>query len=381
MSAKKKVAGILCTALVLMSTSAFAGATYSVHDDKVYDQLNDIKGQLETIKKYLAVVEEKEKSIDLLEKNAADRTNDSMQKLSVAEDSEFAKMVNDTANSFISKQDENTPEGKKVANIWRKIIAAVGAGKGNFLEIAMNVLSADNKAFTQYIDSLDTFKIPLDRFVLQFDGICDGRNFNGLKTPDAKIKVYYQNMQELAKLREQIKNDVDKVNEMDEELDKKGDKYLEEIGKAKDSKSSEKKSLANAIKNSQSLIANLDNAKDILSGKGIGVKDLGSVLSNGNMQTIFMKDDTKSITGAQEQTSALVGQQINFDIRKAIKKAKIYSGAKLKLDQLEIAINLNKEHLTIALSDGARETLSPDKIDNDKGQKISCAFEDEYGDN
>ena len=371
MSVKKKVFGTLCVALMLMSTSTsvFAsGASYSVHDDEVRSTLNDVKNQLEIIKKYLAVVEEKEKSMDLLEKNAADRTNDSMQKLSVDSSS---SLVSD-ANSFMSEQDANpnSQQGRTNKQDWQRVLALVGKGKGGFLELFMKNLAADGFAFTNYIKGLDTFKISIGDFSAQFKGISTGSNYNGLKSPSSIKKVYLQNMGVLAEQREKILNERMEVYKKRKELNEKAKKNLEEISKAKDSKSDAKESLASAIKASQGLLGS-----NLLS-KGFNINDLGNVLSSKNMQTIFMKEETESITGSQEKTTSAVAQDLALKITDSdVKNFDVH--VNIKLGKLNALASLNDLNFTIALAEAERNTVGGLKV-NSKGKKHKCAFGDKY---
>lgn len=374
MGAKKKVAGILCTALVLMSTSAFAGATYSVHDDKVYDQLNDIKGQLEVIKKYLAVVEEKEKSMDLLEKNAADRTNDSMQKLSPGDDSTLAS----TASSFMSEEDANTAQGRKNINDWQRVIGLLGKGKGGFLESLIKTQVAKGLGLSNFMKGLNSYKVSLDDFVLQFDGISSGDNYNGLTNPSTITTVHFQNLQELAKQQAEILNEKAAYDEKKDKLDEESKKELEEISKAKDSKSDAKDNLASAILGSRGKLVNTDNWKSLLSGKGISVGDLGSVLSSSDMKTIFLKDGTESTTAAQERTTGVAAVQLSKQLRDAEQKA-YHAKIRIKLGAIEALIPLEDLHYHIALGEAAGKSVGGITV-NSEGVKRKNAFDKKYKD-
>ena len=374
MSVKKKVAGILCTALVLMSASAFAGATYSVKDEKVHEQLDDIRGQLEVIKKYLAVVEEKEKSMDLLEKNAADRTNDSMQKLSPGDDSTLAS----TASSFMSEEDANTAQGRKNINEWQRVIGLLGKGKGGFLEGLIKTQVAKGLGLSNFMKGLDSYKISFDDFMLQFDGISTGNNFDGLTNPSTITTVHFQNLQEIAKQQAEILNEQAAYDERKSKLDEDAKKDLEEISKAKDSKSDAKENLASAILGSRGKLVNTDNWQSLLSGKGINVGDLGSVLSSSDMKTIFLKDGTESTTGAQEKTTSVAAVQLSKQIRDAEQKA-FHATLRIKLGALEALIPLEDLHYHIALGEAAGKSVGGITV-NSKGVKRKNAFDKKYKD-
>ena len=317
MKYKKSVISALMVALVVMSTSAFA-ATYDVEDKKAQELLNEIKGQVGIIVEMLDVVKEKEKSLDLMDKAATERTNDSMTKLSLNEEM-----------SFVSEN----PNGIDFGSLL--------SGNGNFLEKFTQDLAKDGINLKQFAKNSPIVSSDLGSFILKFDGITTGANYEGLTDAESIKAVYLQNIQELSAEESKIEAEERDFDAKKKEIDDKDEKRLEDTAKASDSKSESRQNLWNELASSKDILG-------VVNGIGSGRFDYGSVLSSDSLQTIFMKEGTESTTAAQERTTSVESIRASKEMRDAEAKA-FHAEARIKKDNLNLMFNINDTHFQIAM--------------------------------
>ena len=315
--------------MITMSTSAFA-ATYDVEDKKAQELLTDIKGQVQTIVEMLDVVKEKEKSLDLLNKAATERTNDSMTKLSL-----------DNGMSFVS---ENT-NGIDFGSLLK--------GNGNFLQKFTEDLAKDGIELKKFAKECPKISMDLGSFILQFDGILTGSNYEGLTEPDAIKKVYIQNLQELSKEEAEIEAEERDFDAKKKELDDKDEKRLQDTGKAADSKSEARTNLWSDIASEQNM-GILGKINGIGSGQGYG-----SMLDLDNIRTIFLPPEdlgTESTTAAQERTTSVESIRASKEMRDSEQKA-FRAQARIKKDKIQLIIQINEANLVQALANAEKAKI------------------------
>lgn len=334
MKYKRLIPSVAMTALLLLSVPAYA-AEYSVHDDEVRSTLSDIKGQIQTIQQYLDVIKEKELSMDLLNKAAAERTNDSMTKLTPTNDM-----------SFVSTNDNSTD--------WS---ALTRGGSGRFLEAFEKDMAKDGFNLSEFAKNTKICSVPVDEFMEQFSGITSGSNFDGLTDIDSIKTVYVQNLQELSAAKLEIDEEVAEYDKKKKEIDDKDNKRMEDIAKAEDSKSDEHMGTWNKI----------GSYGDLLGGK------YGAKLDPTSLHTIFMKEGTESTTAAQERTTSVDMVRTNKEIRDTEQRA-VHMQANIKKNQIDICIAQNDAQLIIAF--GKADSASIRSLPVGKGKKHKYVFDD-----
>lgn len=334
----KKIASVsLATMLLTFSASAFAsGASYSVHDDEVRSTLSEIHGQVDEILKYLDVIKEKELSMDLMNKAAVERTNDNMTKLTPTSDM-----------SFIDSNDHSID--------WNSLLKG---GSGRFLEQFGKDMAKKGFDLTQFAKGTDLFTVSLDDFIMQFDGIRTGSNFEGLTDPTAIKTVYVQNLQELSKAELKIDEEVAEYDKKKKEIDDKDTQRVEDVTKAQDSKSDDR----------NNLWSSLGGFGNLLGGK------YGASLDPTSLHTIFLKEGTESATAAQERTTSVDVVRANKEIRDAEQKA-VHMQARIKKDKIQLLIQINEANLAIALGNAESAAIKALPV-NTTGSKHKCVFDD-----
>ena len=224
------------------------------------------KEYIKEIEKYQEIIKQKELAMEHLDKAATERRNDSMQKLSL-----------DTGLNFVSENKNGINFGELLK-----------AGAGGFLEKFTEDLSKQGIELKNFAKASPTISLKVGDFLLCFEGIANGKHFEGLTDPTTIKDIYLQNMQELSFAEAKIEQELADFEEKRKEADDKDEKRLEDITKAKDSKSKDKSDLWNKLASGE--FNKLLGSIGALSSGKFGVEDIGSILDNKEIKTIFMKE-------------------------------------------------------------------------------------------
>ncbi|MBR1374197.1 hypothetical protein IJ556_07090 [bacterium] len=350
MKGRKAVAALFMSTLLMMSTSVFAGgATYDVQDKEVRSTLSEVKTDVARIKELLEIIKQKELAMEHLDKAATERRNDSMQKLSL-----------DTGLNFVSENKNGINFGELLK-----------AGAGGFLEKFTEDLSKQGIELKNFAKASPTISLKVGDFLLCFEGIANGKHFEGLTDPSTIKDIYLQNLQELSFAEAKIEQELADFEEKRKEADDKDEKRLEDITKAKDSKSKDKSDLWNKLASGE--FNKLLGSIGALSSGKFGVEDIGSILDNKEIKTIFMKEGTESATAAQERTTSVEAVRAAKEMRDSEAEA-FRLQARIKLGKIAELQLLNDWQFRVALGNAGKAERAALPV-NPQGTVYRSGFE------
>lgn len=394
MKAKLKTSVLLVSLFAIMSsmTAGFA-AEYSVHDDEVRNRMKELNTKVQDIQEMLEIIRDKELSMDVLDKAAVQRKNDSMAKLTDFTSGSLTgfKM---NANGIVSEQEY--PDGiqglKQLAN-------AIGLKGTDYLNTGFNISGlpglGNNKPdlktiFMSHASDLLTkmsnggkksskpgtivqqeYKDVVEKFV----AFADKDYYKGSDSPTCDIKrqqVINAISEEKGKLLLEERMLYDNTHAAKDVLDKNAG----EIGKAKTD--------TDSTTGSDKFFGELaSNANFNILGKSVDLGKLSGIggLGDDSRKVIFNSANTSSVVAAEQQNTmvetlsfARDSLAMNLDIKlKSIKNRYDF------LESIDYANRKLYEEAKAQATTKDFETKVESNI-NKRGTKYKSAWEDKYGD-
>ena len=385
MKAKLKTSVLLVSLFAIMSsmTAGFA-AEYSVHDDEVRSRMKELNTKVQDIQEMLEIIRDKELSMDVLDKAAVQRKNDSMAKLTDGSLTGFKL----NSNGLVSTQTYDGNDGL--------IKLAKSIGLDNYLNTGFNIPGlpgwGNNKPdfktifmgqVTDMLGKMNTrgskaskpgttvqenYKNTMDKY----KAFADPSYFSGCDSATCDIKLV-QGKAELDKGRgeilAQMQKDIDNAHAAKDMLDKNAG----EIGKAKtDSSTGSDKVFGDLAKNSNLSIL----GKSVDLGKLTGIGDLGG----DSRKVIFNSANTGSIVAAEQQTTmvdtllfARDSLEMNLDIQ-----LKANQNSLDLIDAIEYSMRQNYDDAKALAIKNDFRTKVGNNI-NKTGTKYKSPWQDKYG--
>ena len=381
---KKKVVALIMSALLTCSATSFA-ATYSVEDTVARQKLEDIRAQLEIVLKYLDLLKEKNVSMDVMDKAAAERKNDSMRKLSLASNSTIAKSIVSEGNNGVDYSDvlgpivaQTIPHGNTIG-IQEAIKVISGSGKGNFTQVLGGFLNKETQGIFGHINNKKAMRLPLDEYAKQIEQRTSYDSYKSLTTESA-CRTYCKQVDD-----ELVEDYVDYVKEYTEasaETKKFKDKtpgLLSDITKAKADTDTNSNNLWSQIGTFGSLLGNkgvFDGQTFNVGGKSIKL-DYGSFLDPTNITRLMNKEGTGSITGAEEKTTS-VELVATSEKQVDMKLDDLAEETSARLGVIETGRVRNKDNCKVRIAEITKDRLRNLPV-REKGVKPVLMFEGKYG--
>jgi len=342
---KKKIpVGILVTAFVLLTMPAYA-AEYSVHDDEVRSTLSTIKGQIETIQEYLEVIKDKELSMDLLDKTAVERQNESMAKL----DGNLSTFMGTGDNSDINLSTILNPEEfnkiLKKKNTPNDFIGDLLKDSSNRIGLNLKKMGQSDIMILTTDDIYDMF-YPKDKFS---------------SDPKTAKEEAAQYMQSIAEQKLKLQDEYAALlNEKDKNVALSA-KHIEEIGEAK------------STRQENGLIDKLGGYSGLVDGT---TTKTGAILGKSGTD-LFKTEGTTSIVATQEKTQGIVAEQLALDVLNSSFK-NMGIRLQIRMGELDACEEEVRRRYAESIAEAEKTTIEGMPI-NRTGERPRRAFEGKYG--